>query len=844
MKRVLLKIVLCILLIYDDTRGEGTKQLRPAYTDNAHIVLMADDNDFASYDAPANNRIQFYVSNLNERVYFGFGRIKIDGDPGGNNGGNLATYDEDLTGANAPGTLLFYRIIAPSGAIVMSGQVPTTGQGYIGNESQAAYNRAVNGPRQFFGNTGGLGNNGGYNALKLIPTEIGDYRIEFNLGNVAGAPITKAKTSLQLFDLTVTNGKGTFDADASDNGSAATQVINGRLWSRAWRFSTGANQAGGDPFNQNLFKAKLYPYAEDGNTLTPDGVVTELDFNGMDPFGFTVSCNRNGVQNPSTGDFVLDKRSVYGVVPSLPGPLYKIFLHDPDPVVYPNGIVGCLTGNPTVTQCASGSAYCINIFAIAVGDVSVLIDLDKSDGIYTPNTRDVLLQTTINQGDPSPKCVPWNGLDGTGVQVPDGPVQIIVVFQAGLTNLPINDVENNANGFRVSLVRPSVNACGNAIVPPRLYWSDVDVDDVGTSGDGIENLAGCDPNSLAPGVGCHQWTGRGANSGAFSRETMNTWWYVAEDKRVINFVNDNSLFGITADFGNTTCVFTDFSTIEMEVEYSQAKFDPTQFTYTITSANAPAYSLINEQVLSTNNPGSTAAKRKARIRYTLDVGNDNLNTGALTNSLGFTYKVQTNQCGSPLDVSQNFTCQVGLPVRWMTFTARRINDEQVKLEWQTKAEYNNSVFTVERSLDGKIFNSVSSIDAKGNSQTPGSYNFTDLPNHSGILYYRIKQTDITGENSYSKVVTVRIEELMLELINCYYNQTDQTVTVSVKQKEKQAVSINLFNMLGVKILQKQETAQTTDIQNIEIPVTQLPTGNYIVEVRNKTEVIRKKIVIY
>jgi len=59
------------------SKAEGTKQLRPDYNDDAHIVAMAPDNNFAAYNSPVDNRLIFHIENLNERVYFGFGNLKI-----------------------------------------------------------------------------------------------------------------------------------------------------------------------------------------------------------------------------------------------------------------------------------------------------------------------------------------------------------------------------------------------------------------------------------------------------------------------------------------------------------------------------------------------------------------------------------------------------------------------------------------------------------------------------------------------------------------------------------------------------------------------------------------------
>ena len=512
----LMKTLLCLLSIFFvavSCMAEGTKQLRPAYNDNGHIVVMRTGtagSNFASYfgaGSPVDNRLYFRIGSTNERIYLGFGNYKVEGDPPANNSGNIRTHNEFIDQSLIIRRLRF-RITRPDGtAFIAETPVPNTGQGYIGNESNAAYNRAVAGPAQLVGTTG-------YYAFEFTPPVTGDYYIEFILFNTSTLAYESLKTSLQLFDLTIATAAGpnlvtgtAVDGTVNTVGASGSAgvAIGGRLWSKAWRLSTGSNYqddsgaitgnngtTAGVPnaaVTNNLFRAKMYPYAEDENPATNDAVVTELDFNNMDPFGFVVSCNRNGLAN--TVDFVAGKKSIYrpavdgAGISTLPTPLYKIFLQDPDVIQFPNGSVGCLEG-VTIKQCAiSGgmpTAYCINIRARSVGDVNVLIDLFPAgntmtaggDAIYTPGTRDILITGQILSDGTT--CVAWNGLDGNGVAIPDKEfMSIRVEFRAGLTNLPITDTENHPNGFRVTLVRPIISACGTPITLPKMYWDDSNV---------------------------------------------------------------------------------------------------------------------------------------------------------------------------------------------------------------------------------------------------------------------------------------------------------------------------------------------------------------------------------
>ena len=96
-----------------------------------------------------------------------------------------------------------------------------------------------------------------------------------------------------------------------------------------------------------------------------------------------------------------------------------------------------------------------------------------------------------------------------------------------------------------------------------------------------------------------------------------------------------------------------------------------------------------------------------------------------------------------------------LPVSWLDFAAL-YTDGNVKLNWSTATEFNNSYFEVEMSTDAIRFIQVGKVASKGNSSIPVPYDYTHIQPPEGKLYYRIKQVDGDGKSSYSKVVQINI----------------------------------------------------------------------------------------
>ena len=98
-----------------------------------------------------------------------------------------------------------------------------------------------------------------------------------------------------------------------------------------------------------------------------------------------------------------------------------------------------------------------------------------------------------------------------------------------------------------------------------------------------------------------------------------------------------------------------------------------------------------------------------------------------------------------------------LPIELLSFNAVRNNDI-VDLKWVTSTEINNDYFTVEKTQDLDLFETVVIQEGAGNSNVRKVYKDIDEYPYSGVSYYRLKQTDFDGTSSYSDLVAVSFEE--------------------------------------------------------------------------------------
>jgi hypothetical protein len=100
------------------------------------------------------------------------------------------------------------------------------------------------------------------------------------------------------------------------------------------------------------------------------------------------------------------------------------------------------------------------------------------------------------------------------------------------------------------------------------------------------------------------------------------------------------------------------------------------------------------------------------------------------------------------------TAPAPLPVTLTSFTGKLVN-KQTELRWATASEKNNAEFLVERSLDGRKFETLGTVKGNGTTNVAQYYAFTDAKPAQGTNYYRLKQIDFEGASEYSKIVAVK-----------------------------------------------------------------------------------------
>ncbi len=216
-----------------------------------------------------------------------------------------------------------------------------------------------------------------------------------------------------------------------------------------------------------------------------------------------------------------------------------------------------------------------------------------------------------------------------------------------------------------------------------------------------------------------------------------------------------------------------------------------------------------------------------------------IKTGALVNNWAPNLSTTRYNCL----YFKNIETASTLPVRFLSFSARSGKNNSVLLNWVTEVEVNNKHFEVQRSVDGKEFNTVGiilSIEGSGYK----SYQFTDkLPSGvSGKVYYRIKQIDLDNQYSLSKIIPVALSEGGTLFVKMSPNPVVNDLTITLENNRSTAKFVRIADLSGREIFRKNVSGLSTrQIQFSAQNANMTMPGLYFAEVffENGTSVSQK-----
>jgi hypothetical protein len=204
----------------------------------------------------------------------------------------------------------------------------------------------------------------------------------------------------------------------------------------------------------------------------------------------------------------------------------------------------------------------------------------------------------------------------------------------------------------------------------------------------------------------------------------------------------------------------------------------------------------------------------------------NLTTGAVT-VLSATSPFPLSSANLRGDFASNVSV-IPLPVVLNRFTGEVI-DKVNKLKWNVGTEENVEKYVVERSIKGKTFDAIGSVEASGESD----YSFSDdSKNETPVTYYRLKVVDKNGTYKYSSVLKLSSKKELLRETAVYPTAINNIEQVFIETSSAN-ITVTLTNISGQQFgITHYKGAEGRNIYKMPLPA--LKTGTYLISVYDAT----------
>jgi|GEM_PF-1506812 len=215
-------------------------------------------------------------------------------------------------------------------------------------------------------------------------------------------------------------------------------------------------------------------------------------------------------------------------------------------------------------------------------------------------------------------------------------------------------------------------------------------------------------------------------------------------------------------------------------------------------------------------------------------GNDGFMTSTTSNVNMADNSVSNNYSVTTIKQLTAVSFSSVLPLRWLSFTAKKV-DHTVQLDWKVSEEENVKGYEVQRSAEGQLYETIAFVPVACNNcgLQEVNYTYTDIQPFSGTNFYRIKEVDINGSASYTRVQLVAFDRALSE-VKAGPNPADKFIQLFNLEASKK-YSITLLSVSGVVL--KKESVENKNTCIIE--TEQLPAGAYVILIETADKRIQK-----
>lgn len=187
-------------------------------------------------------------------------------------------------------------------------------------------------------------------------------------------------------------------------------------------------------------------------------------------------------------------------------------------------------------------------------------------------------------------------------------------------------------------------------------------------------------------------------------------------------------------------------------------------------------------------------------------------------------------------------CLFALPVELTDFRAKEdAKNKTVVLSWTTASELDNKHFEVERSVDGRHFETLATVAGNGTTTTKNYYNFVDK-NPVAMAYYRLKQVDFANAFSYSDIVLVELAEDEVAQVVAFPTMATDEITVRFSGFDARKGTYKIFNMQGM-LLHSETVDLSSKAAYRSLDISKFENGIYTIIISDNSNHVSTNFVI-
>ena len=206
-----------------------------------------------------------------------------------------------------------------------------------------------------------------------------------------------------------------------------------------------------------------------------------------------------------------------------------------------------------------------------------------------------------------------------------------------------------------------------------------------------------------------------------------------------------------------------------------------------------------------------------------------LNTGTILNGRALTTDgaLSTNAINATIPPG----C-ASLPLSLLNFSGRLQNADGL-LNWKTTNEQNTAHFEIQRSVDGRTYVKMGTVDAAGTFAGNRTYSYIDknmLSLSSAVVYYRLKMIDLDGKFTYSNIITLTNGKKGLVMI--YPNPVRESAKLVITAAKKEAIMYSVIDYAG-RVLRTEKVNLAEGTNTLIIDLNKLAAGVYSLSIQGE-----------